>query len=75
MSLIGRFAVIGHRHLAYVARYAFDSQAAFSAVLAIAAGIGATFYWIAMESAVKAASTRRQNILEELSKGDGPIGS
>ena len=61
--------------LAYVARYAFDSQAAFSAVLAIAAGIGATFYWIAMESAVKAASTRRQNILEELSKGDGPIGS
>jgi len=61
--------------LAYVARYAFDSQAAFSMVLAMAAGIGATFYCIALESAVKAATTRRQNIIEELSKGDGPIGS
>ena len=61
--------------LAYVARYAFDSQAAFSLVLAVAAVIGGTFYWIATESAVKAAFARRQNILEELSKGDGPIGS
>lgn len=61
--------------LAYVARYAFDSQAAFSMVLAIAAIIGAAFYWIAMESAVKAAFTRRQEILEELSQGDGPVTS
>jgi ABC-2 type transport system permease protein len=61
--------------LAYVARYAFESQAAFSLVLSAAAAIGAVFYWIAMESAVKAAVTRRQYILEELSKGDGPIGA
>jgi ABC-2 type transport system permease protein len=61
--------------LAYVARYAFDSQAAFSLVLALAAALGAIFYRLAMESAVHAASTRRQYILEELSKGDGPIGS
>jgi ABC-2 type transport system permease protein len=61
--------------LAYVARYAFESQAAFSLVLSAAAAIGAVFYWIAMESAVKAAVTRRQYIIEELSKGDGPIGS
>jgi ABC-2 type transport system permease protein len=61
--------------LAYVARYAFESQAAFSIVLAVAAAIGAIFYWIAMESAVKAAFSRRQDILEELSKGGGPVGA
>jgi ABC-2 type transport system permease protein len=61
--------------LAYIARYAFDSQAAFSLVLAGAAVLGGIFYWLAMESAVKAASVRRQYILEELSRGDGPIGA
>jgi ABC-2 type transport system permease protein len=61
--------------LAYVARYAFESQAAFVVVLSVAAVIAAVFYGLAMESAVKAASTRRQFILEELSRGDGPIAS
>ena len=61
--------------LAYVARYAFDSQTAFVVVLSVAAAIAAIFYTIAMESAVKAAFTRRQFILEELSRGDGPVGS
>jgi ABC-2 type transport system permease protein len=61
--------------LAYVARYAFESQAAFSLVLSVAAAIAAIFYWLAMESAVKAAFTRRQYILEELSRGDGPVSS
>jgi ABC-2 type transport system permease protein len=61
--------------LAYIARYAFDSQAVFSLVLSIAAAIGGLFYWLAMDSAVKAASTRRQSIIEELSRGDGPVGS
>ena len=61
--------------LAYIARYAFDSQAVFSLVLSIAAAIAAIFYWLAMDSAVKAASARRQSIIEELSRGDGPVGS
>jgi hypothetical protein len=61
--------------LAYVARYAFDSQVAFSVVLAMAAAIGGTFYWLAMESATKTAYARRQDIVSELSIGDGPIGS
>lgn len=61
--------------LAYVARFAFESQAAFSLVLSIAAAIAAIFYWIAMDSAVKAAFARRQLILDELSRGDGPVGS
>ena len=61
--------------LAYLARYAFDSQIAFAIVLAFAAAMGAVFYWLAMESAVKTAISRRQDILAALSKGDGPLGS
>jgi ABC-2 type transport system permease protein len=61
--------------LAYVARYAFESQAVFVAVLSFAAVIAGIFYTIAMESAAKAAVARRQFILEELSRGDGPVAS
>ena len=59
--------------LAYVARYAFASQAAFWAVLTFAAALGAVFYWIAMESAVETAHKRRELILSELAKGEGPV--
>ncbi len=61
--------------LAYLARYAFDSQVAFAVVLAIAGAIAAVFYWLALESAVKTAVSRRQDIVEELSRGDGPVAS
>ncbi|MBZ5726539.1 MAG: hypothetical protein LAP87_16255 [Acidobacteriia bacterium] len=59
--------------LAYLARYAFASQAAFALILALAAIIGGMLYWIAMGSAVAAATRRRENILQELSRGDGPV--
>jgi ABC-2 type transport system permease protein len=59
--------------LAYVARYALQSQIAFSVMLALAGAIGVMIYWIAMESAVDAAARLRQNMLTELSKGDGPV--
>jgi ABC-2 type transport system permease protein len=59
--------------LAYVARYAFRSQLAFVLVLIIAAIIGGTVYWIGTESAVGTAIRRREQILQELSKGDGPV--
>jgi ABC-2 type transport system permease protein len=59
--------------LAYLARYAFDSTLAFYLVLAFAAALGAAVYWISMESAVAAARTRRELIIEELSKGGGPV--
>ncbi len=59
--------------LAYVARYAFASQAAFWAVLAFAAALGAVFYWVAMESAVETANRRREVILAELAKSEGPV--
>jgi ABC-2 type transport system permease protein len=59
--------------LAYLARYAFDNQAVFYAVLACAAALGAAIYWMAMESAVSAARSRREAILAELSRGEGPM--
>lgn len=59
--------------LAYLARYAFSSQLAFWAVLAFAALLGAAVYWIAMEAAVETARSRRELILAELSRGEGPV--
>ncbi len=61
--------------LAYLARYALASQAAFAAVLAMAAAIGAALYWVAMDSAVEAAGRRRETLIEELARGDGPVDS
>ena len=59
--------------LAYLARYGFDSELAFYLVLGFAAVIGGVVYWIAMESAVTAAQVRREQIIHELSSGDGPV--
>jgi ABC-2 type transport system permease protein len=59
--------------LAYLARYAFDNQVVFYGILAFAAALGVAIYWMAMESAVAAARNRRETILAELSRGDGPM--
>ena len=59
--------------IAYGARYAFDSELAFYALLAFAAALGAIVYWVALESAVKAAGQRREQIITELSRSDGPV--
>ena len=59
--------------LAYLARYAFQSEVAFWSVAGFAAALGAVFYWIAMDSAVSAALRRREQILAELAKGSGPV--
>ena len=59
--------------LAYLARWAFASQPAFSFVLAFAALLGCAIYWISMDSAVAAARARRELILGELARGEGPI--
>jgi ABC-2 type transport system permease protein len=61
--------------LAYVARYAFNSEVAFYLVLAFAAAVGAALYWIAMESAVSTATHHRERIIRDLSNADGPIAS
>ena len=59
--------------LAYVARSVFGSQAAFVGVLAFAAAVGVVVYRIAMESAVTTARKRREEILAELSRTEGPV--
>ena len=59
--------------LAYLARYAFGSEAVFAIAMAIAAMLGGVLYGMAMESAAGTASSRREQILQELSKGDGPL--
>jgi ABC-2 type transport system permease protein len=61
--------------LAYLARYAFDSQVAFYAVLTIDAALGIYSYKLAMESAVNTAEQKRESIVAALSSGDGPIAS
>jgi ABC-2 type transport system permease protein len=59
--------------LAYLARYAFDNQGVFYGILACAAALGVAIYWMAMESAAAAARNRRETILAELSRGEGPM--
>jgi len=59
--------------LAYLARYALDNQIVFYAILALAAALGVAIYWMAMESAGSAARNRREAILAELSRGEGPM--
>jgi len=59
--------------LAYLARYALDSPPAFYVILAFAAGLGVAVYWMSMESAVSAARNRREIMIAELSRGEGPM--
>jgi ABC-2 type transport system permease protein len=59
--------------LAYGARYAFGSELAFFGILAFAAVLGGVVYWVALESAVSAAERRREQIITELSRTDGPV--
>ena len=59
--------------LAYGARYAFASEMAFYVMLAFAASLGAVVYWLALESAGTAAERRKEQIITELSRGDGPV--
>jgi len=59
--------------LAFWARYVFGSQLIFVLILSFAAVLGVVVYWIALESAVGSALERREKILMELSRGEGPV--
>ncbi len=59
--------------LAFVARWTFESELVFWAMLAFAAALGALIYWIALESSVTAAERNRETIVTALSAGDGPV--
>ncbi len=59
--------------LAYWARTVFDNELVFAGILLIAAVVGKIFYNIGLDSAVNAANTRREAMLVELSRSDGPL--
>jgi len=59
--------------LAYLARYAFDTEWAFFGVLFFGGVVGLLVYSYSMQSALKAAADRRERIIGALSSGEGPI--
>jgi ABC-2 type transport system permease protein len=59
--------------LAYLARWAFDSEAAFFCVLAFDAVVAIIVYRIALQSAVAAAERLKETMMTALSAGEGPI--
>jgi ABC-2 type transport system permease protein len=59
--------------LAFLARYAFDSETVFGLVLAGSAVLGGVFYWMALDTAVKSAATRREQLVAALTTSDGPV--
>jgi len=59
--------------LAYLARYAFDSEIAFFAILALDAAIGAVVYKVSLDAAVAAAGQLKEQMVTALSRGEGPI--
>ncbi len=59
--------------LAFWARGVFDSQLIFILILAFAGIVGAVVYWIALESAIGTAVERREKLLMELSRTEGPV--
>jgi len=61
--------------LAYLARYAFGSQAALYAILGLDALVGIIVYRLALDSAVRTADLTRESMVAALSTGDGPISS
>ena len=61
--------------LAYGARYAFESEIAFYAVMAVNLVIAGIVYFVAMESAVATAISSREQVIQALSKNQGPVGS
>jgi ABC-2 type transport system permease protein len=61
--------------LAYLARYAFDSEWAFFGVLLAGLMLGCVVYSYSMASAVKTAEQRKEQIITILGHGEGPIES
>lgn len=58
---------------AYVARYAWEAEWAFYAVLAVTAALAAIVYGLCLESALRVAAGRKEQILAALGQGSGPI--
>lgn len=59
--------------LPFLARYAFQSETAFYAVLPLNLALGVALYRFGMESALEAAQRRKERLLAALSETGGPI--
>jgi ABC-2 type transport system permease protein len=59
--------------LAYLARFAFDSETAFFGVLAVFAICGVYVYELALEAAARHGERNRERVIEVLSRHDGVI--
>ena len=59
--------------LAYWARAVFGNELVFAAMLLVAAVIGGVVYKVGLDSAANAADRRREAILLQLSRSDGPL--
>jgi ABC-2 type transport system permease protein len=61
--------------IAYLARYAFDTEWAFFGVLIFGGIVGVLAYYYSLQTALEAAIDRREQIIGALSGGEGPIES
>lgn len=61
--------------LAYLARYAFQTEWAFFGVLVLGGALAGVAYAFSMESAVQIAERRKEQIITTLGSGEGPIQS
>ncbi len=61
--------------LAYWARSVFGSPLAFFGMLAFAAAFGSVLYYIGLDTTVRIGNERRETIITDLSRGDGPVSS
>jgi len=59
--------------LAYLARFAFESETAFFVVLGVDAVLGAIIYKLALDSAVASGEKLKERMIAALSAADGPI--
>ena len=59
--------------LAYWARAVFENEIVFAGILAIAAVVGGIFYKVGLDSAVATAGQKREAMLMQLSRSEGPL--
>ena len=71
LCTLGMLLLVG---LAVLAQWALDTNWAFLAVLAVELPVGATVYWVSLDSAVSRGIRDREKMISALSKGPAPIG-
>src|SRR5207302_9937397 len=73
LTLLGAPVLLFPLALAYWARWFFENEIVFAGLVLVAAVAGGIFYWVGLESAVSTAYQRREKLVQELSRSDGPL--